>query len=289
MTILKKKLNQNLNNKIEVIKYNGEKEPFSINKVYNSALKAGASFSLAKQISLDIEKDIYPDIRTSEIFKRVKEELKNQDIQLAIKFSLKEGIRKLGPDGFLFESFIKKILSNYCMKIKEGKIISGKGSKYELDFLAEKDNKLYAGECKYRNKSNCVIDINVCLKSFAILEDIKDNVIFEGKEPVSFIVTNSKFTNEAIKYSACKGIKLLGWRYPEKRGLERLIEEKKLYPATILPSFHGQLISIFEREGIILAREVLNIDVEKYSKTFNISKRVLESVKEEAEILINKK
>jgi hypothetical protein len=285
----KKKSNQNLNNKIEVIKYNGEKEPFSINKVYNSALRAGASFSLAKQISIKIENEIYPNIKTSEIFEKVKKELRNQNSQLSIKFSLKEGIRKLGPEGFLFETFIRKILSNYCLKIREGRIISGKGSKYELDFLAEKNDKFYAGECKYRNKSNCVIDINVCLKSFAILEDIKDNVIFKDKELYSFIVTNSRFTNEAIKYSTCKGIKLLGWKYPEKRGLEKLIEEKKLYPATILPSLHGKLIHVFEKEGIVLAKEVLDIDIEKFSKTLNISKKVLESLKKEAEILINKK
>ena len=285
MKILKKTLDQNLNN---VVKNNGETEPFLINKVYNSALRAGASFSLAKEISLEVEKEVYPGIKTFEIFKKVKEKLKNKDPQLSIKFNLKEGMKKLGPEGFLFEEFIKKVLSNY-LKVKDGRIISGRASKYELDFLAEDDKKIYAGECKYRNKSKCVIDINVCLKSFAILEDIKENLIFQNKEPASFIVTNSKFTIEAVKYSNYKGISLLGWRYPEKRGLEKLIEEKKLYPATILPSLRGQLISIFEREGIILAKEVLNINIEEFSKQFKISKISLSKIKEEAEILINKK
>ena len=51
MKELKKTSNQNL---IEVTKANGEREPFSINKVYNSALRAGASFSSKKILGLDI-------------------------------------------------------------------------------------------------------------------------------------------------------------------------------------------------------------------------------------------
>jgi len=77
MKELKKTSNQNL---IEVTKSNGEREPFSINKVYNSALRAGASFSLAKEISLEIESEVYDGIKTSEIFKKVKNKLKEKDI-----------------------------------------------------------------------------------------------------------------------------------------------------------------------------------------------------------------
>lgn len=282
----KKTSNQNL---IEVIKSNGEREPFSINKVYNSALKAGASFSLAKEISLEIENEVYNGIKTLEIFKKVKNKLKEKDVQLSMKFSLKEGIKRLGPDGFLFEDFIKKILSNYCMMIKEENMISGKCGQYEIDFLAENNDWFFVGECKYRNSRDSKIDINTPLKSFAILEDIKESGTFSQKKLRSFVVTNTKFTIDAIKYSNCKGVKLLGWKYPEKRGLEKLIEEKKLYPVTILPALTKHIFTIFQKEGILLAKEVLDIDIDKLSKSASISRASLVKIKNQAEILINKK
>ncbi|MFA5754743.1 MAG: hypothetical protein WC909_00035 [Candidatus Paceibacterota bacterium] len=286
MKTLKKTSNQN-SNKIDVIKFNGERQSFSANKVYNSALRAGASFSLAKEISLEVEKEAYDGIKTLEIFKKIKERLRSKDIQLSMRFSLKEGISKLGPEGFLFEEFIIRLLSNYCMEVKSGKIVSGKCSKYEIDFLADNNDYLFIGECKYRNKSNSKIDINVPLKSFAILEDIKEGKCFRDKNLKSFIVTNSKFTLEAIRYSLCKNIKLLGWKYPEKRGLERIIEEKKLYPVTILPSLTKYIFNIFEKEGIVLASEVLDMNISKLSKL--APKKKLEKIREEAQILINKK
>lgn len=286
MKELKKISNQNL---IEVIKFNKEREPFSANKIYNSALRAGASFSLAKEISLDIEKEIYNGIKTAEIFKKVKDRLREKDIQLSMRFSLKEGIRRLGPEGFLFEDFTKKVLSNYCMVIKEGNIVSGKCGRYEIDFLAENNNNFFIGECKYRNRYNARIDINVSLKSFAILEDIEKGNIFPGKKLRSFIVTNTRFTKDAIKYSNCKGIKLLGWKYPLKRGLERLIEEKRLYPVTILPALTKHIFAIFQKEGILLASEVLSIDIDKLSKSSSISKASLERIRNQADILINKR
>jgi hypothetical protein len=286
MKELKKTSSQNL---IEVIKFNKEREPFSNSKVYNSALRAGASFSLAKQISLEIENEIYDGIQTAEIFKKVKDKLREKDIQLSMRFSLKEGIRRLGPEGFLFEDFTKKILSNYCLTIKEGNIVSGKCGRYEIDFLGENNENFLIGECKYRNSHNSRIDINVSLKSFAILEDIERGNTFLNKKLRSFIVTNTKFTKDAIKYSNCKGIKLLGWKYPLKRGLERLIEEKKLYPITILPALTKYIFAIFQKEGILLAREVLDVDIDKLSKSASISKASLEKIRNQADILINKR
>jgi len=286
MKELKKTSSQNL---IEVIKFNKEREPFSNSKVYNSALRAGASFSLAKQISLEIENEIYDGIQTAEIFKKVKDKLREKDIQLSMRFSLKEGIRRLGPEGFLFEDFTKKILSNYCLTIKEGNIVSGKCGRYEIDFLGENNENFLIGECKYRNSHNSRIDINVSLKSFAILEDIEKGNTFLNKKLRSFIVTNTKFTKDAIKYSNCKGIKLLGWKYPLKRGLERLIEEKKLYPITILPALTKYIFAIFQKEGILLAREVLDVDIDKLSKSASISKASLEKIRNQADILINKR
>jgi hypothetical protein len=50
------------------------------------------------------------------------------------------------------------------------------------------------------------------------------------------IVTNTKFTKNAIKYAKCVDIELLGWAWPRKGNLEQLIDKLKAHPITVLSS-----------------------------------------------------
>lgn len=271
---------------IKVKKLNGEIEPFYIKKVYNSALRAGASNALARSISKKIEKEAYQGITTVEIFKRVKEELRRENPQSALRFNLKQGIKKLGPAGFAFEKYVREILINYGFKVEVNKIVSGRCADYEVDFLASRHGEMQIGECKYRNNPGDTIDINVCLKSFAELEDIKSGGKFDNYSKVGFtVVTNSKFTTQAIKYCKCKGLGALGWRYPDNEGLEYMIEKQKLYPVTILPSFKGYLMNVFSEEGLMLAEDIIRLDIEKLSKKVNIPEKQTKSLVLEARTL----
>ena len=127
-----------------VTKFNGEKELFSIKKVYRSARRVGASEELAKKIARIIEKEAYSGIKTSEIFKKVKKLLQQEVPRAALRFNLKEGIKKSGPTGFPFEQYIGAIFSENGFKVKLNQRVSGFCcKKYEIDFLAKKDNSLY--------------------------------------------------------------------------------------------------------------------------------------------------
>jgi hypothetical protein len=79
----------------------------------------------------------------------------------------------------------------------------------------------------------------------------------------SILVTNTKFTEKAIKYSNCVGVELLGWKYPPGKSLEKLIEKNQLYPMTILPSVSSQLAKILIDEKIVLVKDVLRPEFEK--------------------------
>ncbi len=271
---------------ISVTKLNGEKEPFSVKKVYDSALRAGASSSLARKIAHIVENEAYQGINTADIFKRVKQELKKENPQFALRFNLKEGIRKLGPAGFAFEKYVKEILINYGFEVGIDKILNGRCVEHETDFIASRNGEVHIGECKYRNNKGDKIDLNVCLKGFAVLEDIKAAGHFKNYSKIDFlIVTNSKFTNQAIKYSKCQGINLLGWKYPDNEGLESMIDRRKLYPITIIPSLKGHFMDAFSGEGMMLADDLLSLDIEKFSRKANIPRGQIERLVEEAKIL----
>ena len=135
-----------------VINSQKEKEPFSSQKVYNSARRVGASKKLAQKIAKIIEKEVYPGIKTFEIFGRIKKLLHSEIPKAALKFNLKKGMRKLGPTGFPFEKYIGEILRESGLKVKINQYLPGFCLRsYEIDFVAEKNKLVYVGECKYRN------------------------------------------------------------------------------------------------------------------------------------------
>jgi hypothetical protein len=277
-------------NPLFVVKFNGEKEPFSIKKVYRSAKRVGASARLAKEIAEKIEERVYPGIKTSKIFREVKKMLQRERPQAALRFNLKEGMRKLGPSGFPFEKYIGEIFlrDNFEVKLNQhldGYCLSG----YEIDFLAKKNNLVYIGECKYRNLFEGKVHLEAALANYARFLDIEKGNYFGKKVRLkSLLVTNRKFTSQAVKYSQCVGVKLLGWNYPRGKGLEHLIESQKLYPITILPSLNKYLTEMFVSQKIMLAKDILEIEPERLSKRVKVPKSKLKTLKKEAEILFFK-
>jgi len=275
---------------IHVVNSSREKEPFSLKKVYRSARRVGASKSLAKKIAKTIEKEVYPDILTSEIFKQVKKLLQQETPKAALRFNLKQGMRKLGPTGFLFEKYIGEIFLRNGFKVKLNQYISGFCcKKYEIDFISQKNNLLYIGECKYHNLSGNKVHTDTALANHARFLDIEKGYSFKkGIELKSLLVTNAKFTTRAIKYSECVGVKLLGWNYPRNEGLEYLIDSQKLYPVTILPSLPRFLAKIFASKRMMLAQDILKIDIKEFARKTKISKKRLEILVKEAKSLFGK-
>lgn len=286
-----------------IINSNGERKPFSPKKVYRSARRAGASKELAQKIAKTIGKEVYPGITTLEIFKRVKKLLQQETPKAALRFNLKEGMKKLGPTGFPFEKYIEAIFSRNDFEVKLNQHISGFCCKYEIDFVAKKDNILYIGECKYRNLPGAKVHSNSTLINYARFLDIqavdasrllviakqlseKGKFNYKNLKIKSLLITNTKFTTKAIKYSNCVGVKLLGWNYPRNKGLEYLIDNQKLYPITILPSLSRYLAGIFASKKVMLAQDILRIDVTKFAKKTKISEKHLKRLAKEAEILL---
>jgi len=277
-----------------VINSRGDKELFSLQKVYRSARWAGASKELSRKIAKVIEKEVYSGIRTSEIFKKVKRLLRQKTPRVALRFNLKEGMRKLGPTGFPFEKFIGEIFRKLGFKVGINQHLPGSCLRdYEIDFLAEKGNLIYVGECKYRNFPGERVHSKDALASYARFLDILNGPFFKTKKYRNFkiktiLVTNTKFTNRAKNYSDCVDIETLGWKVPRNKGLEYLIEKEKLYPVTILPSLNKYLKDIFVFEKMMLVEDVLKVDPQKFSKRFKISVKYLYPLIKEAKTLLEK-
>ncbi len=275
---------------IYVINSRGEEEPFSFHKVFRSAKRAGASQNLAFEIAKKIEKEIYPGIKTTEIFKKVKQLLNKKDFKASLRFSLKEGIRKLGPNGFPFEKYIGEIFSKLGFDVSLNLYLKGRCARYEIDFLAKKEDLIYIGECKYRMNQGERIDLKIALEHWARFLDLKEGYLkqFSKYQLRPILVTNAKFTSQVIRYSKCIGeMDLLGWRYPKPKGLEYLIESQRLYPVTILSSFRPIFLETFGKEKIMLAGDVLTLGKKKLLGKTGLPSSKINSLIKEAQILLN--
>lgn len=275
--------------KIFVINNLGEKEPFSEKKVFRSALRAGASKELAQEIVKEIKKEIYNGIPTSEIYHKIRELLFQKEIKVGLRYGLKEAIRRLGPAGFYFEKYIGEIFKKLGFEVKLNQIVKGKYvNNYEIDFLATKDQQLVLAECKFHQLKNARVDLKVMLIVYSRFIDIKKGGYFKKYKIRPMVITNTKFTSQAIKFAEGYKINLLGWHYPYYRGLEYLIESEKMYPVTILRSADNFVLSCLCKKNIMLASDLLEIRKEDL-KRLGLKEEIISLLKEEASLLMNHK
>ncbi len=270
-----------------VINHRGEKEKFSPAKVYESARRSGASKKLAKEITKEITSSVSSGAKTGEIYARIISRLKKEKPDSAIRFSLKQSLSDLGPTGFPFEKFVGALFSERGYKVRLNSYIKGECLEHEIDFTAEKRNLFYIGECKFRNLEDAIVHSPEVFINYARFLDIKNGVFYgklkkKGLKVKSILATNTKFSKRAKIYCSHYGVDVLGWRIPKGGELETIIEEKKLYPITILPSLSEEVAKIFFERDKILAKDVL-----KTENIGGVEKNLLLSLKKEAEIVLH--
>ena len=90
-------------NNIYVLDSEGKKKPFSFQKIYRSARRAGVPGALAEKIAQTIKKEAFPGIKTSEIFEKVKI-IENSNISVATR-------EKVIP--YSWQNISEKIIKTY--------------------------------------------------------------------------------------------------------------------------------------------------------------------------------
>jgi hypothetical protein len=252
--------------RITITKANGQKAEFDPNKVITTCIRAGADPTLAKRIARQVYSTVHYGMTTHEIYKIVLR-LLSENATLAIKqrYRLKESIMKLGPAGFSFESYVGQILRHYGYKIKSiGAKIQGRCVIHEVDLVLESsDEKKWLVECKYHNFPGRYTGLKESLYTHARFLDLADK--FDSE----MLVCNTKVSPEAITYATCIGQKLLSWRFPPQMGLETMIEEKKLYPITILNPTKRELETL-AKNNMMIAKDLLDIDIYEFAQKTRI-------------------
>ena len=242
-----------------IIKSSGKAERFSVRKLKRSLRKAGAPSPTINQIVEDILER--PELDTTKkIYNYAYQQLKGIDRPIAARYSLKNALYELGPQGFLFENYIALIFKELGFSTRVGVIEQGACVEHEVDVLIEKGNHRYMVECKFHNRRGIKTDVKVALYIKARFEDLSDQ--WQSQPSLAcdgvWLVTNTQFTSKAIQYGTCAGIKLLGWSYPKERGLALLIDSLELHPITSLTCLNKKQKRMILKHGILLCRDLMN-------------------------------
>lgn len=261
---------------MDITKASGKKEEFDENKLRQSIRRAGADFGLAKRICKSVVESVTPGMDTKEIYNRTFKCLQEEVPVLAARYSLKRAIMELGPAGFLFEEYIAEILREYGYTVTVGKMVKGHCVNQEIDIIAKKGLKQSMVECKYHNSRGIFSDLKVSMYTWARFLDVKAN--FDS----ALLVTNTRCTKEAIDYARCVGLKIISWRYPKNESLEYLIENKKLYPITALPSLKRYHKEILSQKRILLAKDLLKYTPDSLMKYTGLKQDIVAELQSEA-------
>lgn len=273
--------------KIKIKKASGVIEDFNADKLLESLIRSGADRDQAEEVIGKIIPDIQPYTSTRKIFRLAHKYLKQFNRSSVLRYSLKKALMRLGPTGYPFESYVSELLKNYGYDVKVGVTLEGRCVKHEVDVFAVNNSEISFVECKYRNRAENAPDVKVAMYFHSRFRDLRSAMKnqYPDKSFTGWLITNTRFTADAIQYAECNGLKLKSWGYPEKESLEKMIEERKLYPITVMSGLtSGQIRKLFERK-IILMKDLAKMDTNVIKILLSISDRRAAALKEEADKL----
>jgi hypothetical protein len=245
-----------------ITKASGEKQPFVRSKLHQSLVRVGASESLANEIVNEIEGSLVEGMSTKSIYKKAHKLLSLAERPVAARYDLKNAIMQLGPSGYPFEKYIGAILKHQGYQVQVSKVVAGHCVNHEVDVIAEKDEHHFMIECKYHNQSGIFCDVKIPLYIHSRFKDVeakwKEQPGHSTKFHQGWVVTNTRFTKDAVQYGSCSGMKLMSWDYPLNEGLKDVIDKMGLYPVTCLTTLTKTEKQQLLKNKVVLCKEICN-------------------------------
>lgn len=245
---------------MKIVKHSGAVVEYNPEKLKNSLSKSGAGDKVIEGIMQEIQSKIYEGISTKQIYKMAFALLKKTANHHAARYNLREAIRLLGPAGFFFEKYTARLFASEGYKTMTNLTLFGKCVSHEVDVFVKKEHDVAVVECKFHMGREAASDVKVPMYILSRFNDLKERKhrIFTEKESITkcWIVTNNRFTSDAIDFSKCMGLNLLSWDYPHNDNLKTKNDVNGLYPITCLTTLTFAEKDKLLNLDIILVREL---------------------------------
>jgi Holliday junction resolvase len=241
-------------------KASGEKQPFDPEKLRSSLQRSGTDASLIDEITEKVTQQLKPGTTTREIYSQAFQMLRQHKRYNAARYSLKKAMMELGPTGFPFEHFVGQVLAHHGFDVLVGQVLQGKCVTHEIDVVATHNHTQYLVECKFYNSQGKYASVQVPLY---VRSRVNDIIEFREKFPeyketrfFGWVVTNTRFTEDALNYGRCAGLHMLSWDFPEEKSLKSMVESLKLFPITVLTNLSAKQKQQILSTGIVLCRQL---------------------------------
>lgn len=236
-------------------------EPFSQNKLRSSLHRSGADDETIDSVINDVESWVYDGMTTKKIYDRAFALLRKKQLGIAARYKLKNAMMELGPTGYPFEFFVGEVFKQLGFQVEVGQVLQGHCVTHEVDVIATQDHHQHFVECKYYQSTGKNANVQVPMYIRSRVDDLirfrKDLPEFAGYTFHGTVVTNTRFTTDAISFGECTGLHMLSWDYPAGRGLKEIIDEKRIFPITVLTKLLNAEKQELMEQGIVICSQLL--------------------------------
>ncbi len=268
---------------IQITKADGEQESFDPAKLRASLLWAGAQPSECEHILQKVSTDVRDGATTEDIYHHAFQMLREHSAPaVAARYSIKRALFALGPSGFPFEQFFASVLQAHGWRTQTGVALTGRCAPHEVDVLAEKNGFRVGIEAKFHNDAGGKTDIKDALYVHARYEDLKKAPEEPSRVHEGWLVTNTRFTRNAIRYAQCTNLSLIGWDFPRGNGLQHMIETGRVHPLTCLTTLTDNEKHSLLDKRLVLCRDVLTPHL---LEEYGVQKNRIDRIVEEARFL----
>ena len=139
-------------------------------------------------------------------------------------------------------------------------MVQGHCVQHEVDIIAEKDSRHFMIECKFHSDQGRKCDVKNPLYIHSRFQDVekawRQQPGHSQKFHQGWLVTNTRFTTDAIQYGTCAGLYLVSWNHPRKDSLKERISRLGLHPLTCLATLTKKEKQFLLDKGIVLCKEL---------------------------------
>ncbi|MGA3110769.1 MAG: restriction endonuclease [Candidatus Bathyarchaeia archaeon] len=267
-----------------MIKVDGSKQLFDKEKVVRTCLRMGASRQLALEVAQKVEIRVYEGMPTAKVLQLIFRFMRKDKPGVRYLFDLRKGLSLMGskPE---FEVFIRVLLAHQGFEVSPNQILKGRCVEHEVDAIARKDGVTYFVEAKHHLSYHALTGLDESRIARAVLEDVSESFQLgrtDLKIDKAMIVTNTRYSEHAIKYGLCRGILQVGWNYPVNEGLESMIEQKRLHPLSCLRGLSSEDRLRLVDCGLVLIRQLLAEDQSELARKTGLKLEVVKEIMEKA-------
>jgi hypothetical protein len=247
---------------IYVTKMSGEKALFDEEKLRNSLKRSKAEDDVIDKVIEKVKTELRDSISTKEIYRMAFALLRKNSSHSAARYKLKRAILELGPSGFPFEKYVSELLKFINYQTSVGEIVKGHCVSHEIDIIADKEDYHLIIECKFHSDQRRFCDVKVPLYIQSRFKDVETELLkqkkFQHKKIIGGLVTNTRFSSDALQFGQCMGMFMLSWDHPAEKSLKSIIDHSGLHPITSLLTITMEEKNHLLTLGIVLCKTLAN-------------------------------